>query len=93
MQDYSSGDAIFFIEGKVLSMNSFDNIYAEIEIKDDLSEMVFPIITFNILQELFVPNAKILSIGAIHIDWIPDLRFKSKHYDYALKADLIRIRN
>ena len=92
IQDYMMGNCIFFIEGKIVSIKVFNSAYAEIQIKDDMSEMLFPVIAFDLTEDLFIRNATILCVGAMHSSWIPDMRCKNNHYEYAIKADLIRIR-
>lgn len=93
MQDHlNNNDSIFFIEGKIISTRYFDNYYTELQIKDDLSGKVFPVVTFHLIESPIEQESKVLCIGTMHINWTPDMRCRTNHYDYALKADLFRIR-
>lgn len=92
-QNENSNDfkSFILVEGTIMEVKVHDGMFTELLVNDDLASLNIPVVIFN--NEGYACNEKIMCVGFIHFNWLPDYRCSGfEPFDFALKAEIIKRR-
>lgn len=93
LSDSCTDERKYFIlvEGRIKSIKVHEGLFTELLVQDDLASLKISVITYD--AEAYKINEKIVCIGFMQFNWLPDYRCTAlEPYKSAMRAEIIKRR-